>query len=430
MNEINIIGDKSISHRAAILGAMAEGKTEIVNFGFCKDTLSTLSCLKALGVKIRRKNNNVIIQSKGYLHLKEPSNILDAGNSASTMRILMGVLASGNFISILNGDKSLRSRPMKRVLLPLREMGAYISSRQDEFAPVFIKGTQLQPISYTSPIVSAQIKTAILLAGVQTDGITTYKEPILSRNHTELMLPYFGCKVFSDTDVKGFTFISVKGKDKICGQQVIIPGDFSAAAFFIALAVLIKKGNLLIKNIGLNKTRTGFLDILLKMGANIQIINKYKINGEDIGDLWVGGGNNNLSLCGIKVTSEMMPRIIDEIPILAVCATQAQGRTEIYGAEGLRTKESDRLHTICTELKKMGADIEELKDGLIINGTTSLHGNNLKTYNDHRIAMSLVIASLIAKSKNKIKNLECVKVSFPEFFNILKESFSKELRDF
>ena len=330
MHEINIIGDKSISHRAAILGAMAEGTTEIVNFGFCKDTLATLSCLRALGIKVTRNKNNVIIRSAGYQKLKEPSNILYAGNSASTMRILMGLLAGSNFMTVLNGDNSLRARPMKRVVLPLREMGACIYAREDEFPPVFVKGGTLKSISYTSPIVSAQVKTAVLFAGAQADGITTYKEPIGSRNHTELMLPYFGCKIFTDTDVKGFTFTSVKGKDNIYGQQVIVPGDFSAASFFIAGAVLLKNNPLLIKNVGLNQTRTGLLNVLIKMGANIKIVNKYQMNAEDMGDIFVGA-NGCSEMKGINLTPDMIPGIIDEIPILAVCATQVQGTTKFTG---------------------------------------------------------------------------------------------------
>ena len=359
--EITIPSDKSISHRAVLISSLATGKSVIKNFSKGKDPLSTLNACQMLGVETKFEGENLIIQSTGKF--KTPERVIDCGNSGTTIRLLSGILSGQNFNSILTGDDSLRNRPMKRVIEPLTLMGAKIKSNNDK-APLEITGQTLNGIEYQSKLASAQVKTAILLAGLQANGETIYTEPFISRNHTELMLSYMN----ADIQTNGNT-ISIK-KSELSPKILEIPGDISSAAYFIAAGLIIPNSKIILKNVGLNPTRTGLIEILTQMGANIEILNKETISNEVRGDIKVS--YSELKAC--KIEGEIIPKLIDEIPILAVIATQAQGTTVIKDAADLRNKESDRIKSVVTELKKLGADIEETPDGMIIHGKTTLSG--------------------------------------------------------
>lgn len=413
---IEIPADKSISHRAAIFGALACGDVSIVNFSKGADCRSTLSVLESLGVEITHQTDkNILISNKNGF--REPDDILDAGNSGTTIRLMTGVLSSQNFYSVLTGDESLRKRPMSRIIVPLKQMGANIWAKDnDTKTPISIKGTKLTGISYKTPIASAQIKSAILLAGLFADGKTTVIEPFKSRDHTEKLLSYL------DADISCIdNEISIQ-KSNLTPKAITIPGDISSAAFFLAAGAIIPDSEIIMQNVGLNPTRTGIIDVLKEMGAEINILNKRLECGEEVGDIKVNYSN----LKGILIENDMIPRVIDELPIIAVVATQAEGMTIVRGAEDLRHKESDRIKAICTELNKLGAKIEETQDGFIIHGKTKLKGNCiLESYHDHRIAMSGYIAGLIADNPIKINEFDWVNISFPEFteiFDKLKES--------
>ena len=381
--EITIPSDKSISHRAVLISSLATGKSVIKNFSKGKDPLSTLNACQMLGVETKFEGENLIIQSTGKF--KTPERVIDCGNSGTTIRLLSGILSGQNFNSILTGDDSLRKRPMKRVIEPLTLMGAKIKSNNDK-APLEITGQTLNGIEYQSKLASAQVKSAILLAGLQANGETIYTEPFISRNHTELMLSYMN----ADIQTNGNT-ISVK-KSELSPKILEIPGDISSAAYFIAAGLIIPNSKIILKNVGLNPTRTGLIEILTQMGANIEILNKETISNEVRGDIKVS--YSELKAC--KIEGEIIPKLIDEIPILAVIATQAQGTTVIKDAADLRNKESDRIKSVVTELKKLGADIEETPDGMIIHGKTKLSGGtSVESYNDHRLAMSLYVAGLV-----------------------------------
>lgn len=412
MIKIKIPGDKSISHRAVMLGSIAEGTTEIDGFLTGADCLSTISCFQQLGVNIQRDGEKVTVHGVGLQGLKEPDSVLDVGNSGTTIRLISGILAGQNFTSLLTGDSSIRRRPMKRVLDPLGKMGAEVLGRDNNNkAPFAIKGKELESISYKTPVASAQIKSAVLLAGLYSKGTTTVIEPEKSRNHTEVMLKGFGAEI-----EEGPNFSSVKGFPKLMGQKITVPGDISSAAFFIAGALILPDKEVCIENVGLNETRTGIIDVFREMGGDIQIINERYTSGEKVGDIIV----KSSKLKGITFGGEIIPRLVDEIPVIAVAATQAEGVTIIHGAEELKIKESDRLKTISKELSKMGADIEETDDGLIIKGGTPLKYADCESYDDHRIAMSCAIAGLVSDGGVSIDDLSCVDISFPGFFETIK----------
>ncbi len=411
--EITVPGDKSISHRALIFTAIAEDKSSISNFLPAKDCLSTLNCLRSLGVKIEEiSQTELVVHGVGLFGFKEPENILDVGNSGTTLRVLTGLLAGQDFFSVITGDDSVRQRPMKRVTAPLQEMGAEIWARKKGTrAPIAIKGTHLHGIVHTSIIPSAQIKTAILLAGLLADGKTIVSEETKSRDHTERMLDFLGADItFADKQ------IVVYGGKKLSSGLIEIPGDISSAAFFLVGALVLPESELLIKGVGINPTRTGLLNVLNKMGAEIEIINKKVKNEESQADILLKPSK----LFATKVEGELIPRIIDELPIFAVAATQAVGLTVVKDAGELRVKETDRITAICSELKKLGAEIRESEDGFEIKGPTKLKGTWVKSYGDHRIAMALAIAGLIAEGETIIEDFECVEISFPDFEKVLK----------
>ncbi len=408
---INVPGDKSISHRALIFAALAAGKSIIKGISGCEDCFSTLNCLKNLGIKIRVRGKTLVVYGKGLATFKNPKKPLDCGNSGTTMRLLSGILAAQNFSSILTGDRYLKKRPMKRITDPLRNMGAEINADKGNYPPLRIKGKKLQGIHYHSPIASAQVKSCLLLAGLQAEGTTTITEPFRSRDHSERMLKYLGVLL----KIKG-TAVSIS-KAKFQGKEFSVPGDISSAAFFIAAAVILGGSKIKILDVGLNPTRTGFLETLKKMGAKIEIENRREICGEPVADLEINGEGR---LKAIKIGGKIIPRIIDEIPLLAVIGCFAQGKTIIRDAGELRVKETDRIHAIVSQLKKMGALIEERKDGMDVFGMDKLKGASVKSFGDHRIAMALVIAGLAASGKTKVNNTDCINTSFPGFKDLLK----------
>ena len=408
---LQIPGDKSISHRALMLGAIAEGETIIEGLLLGEDPRSTADCFRAMGAKISPLNNEkVTVQGIGLGQLQEPSEVLEAGNSGTTMRLMLGLLASHpDRLFCVTGDASLRSRPMSRVIKPLQTMGAKIWGRNNNsLAPLAIQGQTLKPIHYHSPIASAQVKSCILLAGLMTEGKTTVTEPALSRDHSERMLQAFGATLDIDA--------TITGHPELTGQKVIVPGDISSAAFWLVAASIVEGAELLIENVGINPTRTGILEALEMMGANISLENERVITGEPVADLRVKA--TQLKACTIE--GEIIPRLIDEVPILAVAALFAQGTTIIKDAAELRVKESDRLAVIASQLGKMGANITELPDGLEITGGKELNGAEVDSCGDHRIAMSLAIAALRAKGKTIINGAEAAAISYPEFVESLQ----------
>ena len=406
-------GDKSISHRSLILGSIARGEIRISNFLNSLDCFKTLECMQALGVEIELdKDNSVKIKGKGLYGLQEPKDILDIGNSGTTIRLLTGLLSGQDFYSVLSGDASIRKRPMKRVVEPLRMMGADIGGRKDgQFAPLSIRGNKLNPLHYTLPVASAQVKTALLLAGLYTKGETVIKEPLPARDHTERMLEIMQADIkISPSEIK------LMGGKELRGTDIFIPGDISSAAYFMAAGSVLKGSQITIKQAGVNPTRTGIIEILNKMGANIDILNYRIKSNEPQADLMI----EYSKLKEVEIKKENVPFLIDELPLIAVVATQAQGKTVVSGAKELRVKETDRIKAIVSELKKMGADIKEKEDGFIVEGPSKLKGAVCDSYNDHRIAMSLAVAALLAEGKTVIKNSECIDISFPGFKKILQ----------
>jgi 3-phosphoshikimate 1-carboxyvinyltransferase len=414
---ITIPGDKSISHRALMLGAIAQGETIIKGLLLGEDPRSTASCFQALGADISPLNREEVrVNGIGLGKLPEPADILNAGNSGTTLRLILGILASqpGRFFAI-TGDDSLRSRPMSRVVKPLQQMGAQIWGRNNNsLAPLAISGQNLNPIQYHSPIASAQVKSCILLAGLSTEGKTTITEPALSRDHSERMLKAFGASIDIDADTYSVT---VTGPARLRGQTVIVPGDISSAAFWLVAGAIVPHSELLVQNVGINPTRTGILEVLEIMGANLTLENQREVTGEPVADIRV----KHSKLTGCTIKGEVIPRLIDEIPILAVAAVFAEGITIIRNAEELRVKESDRLAVMARELNRMGAKITELPDGLEIIGGTPLNGAEVDSYTDHRIAMSLAIAALNAADKTIINRAEAAAISYPEFVNTLEQ---------
>lgn len=406
--------DKSISHRAVIFSSLAKGESIIRNFLKAEDPLSTLYACRALGVDIDDRGENIIVKGKGMHSLTEPSDVIDCGNSGTTIRLLAGVLSGNPFFSVLTGDASLRKRPMARVIEPLRLMGADILARaENRYPPLAIKGGSLQAIPYSMPVASAQVKTALILAGLYASGETEITEPVKSRDHTERMLPAFG----ADIVVNGLR-VTVKGGTELQGADIYVPGDFSSAAFFIVGALLIKNADITITGVGINPTRTGLLGILKEMGAAIEISHIRELSGEPVADIHCSSGT---SLKAVTITREKIPALIDEFPILCVAATQAAGTTTIRGAGELRVKESDRISSMVTELRKMGAEAEEFEDGLSIKGSSPLKGSAIQSYGDHRIAMAMAVAGLIAEGTTTIHGISSVNISFPGFFQLLRK---------
>ncbi|MGL5942208.1 MAG: 3-phosphoshikimate 1-carboxyvinyltransferase [Waterburya sp.] len=414
---ITIPGDKSISHRALMLGAIAEGETIIEGLLLGEDPRSTAACFRAMGAEISELNSErVIVQGIGLGNLQEPEEVLDAGNSGTTIRLMLGLLASHpDRLFTVTGDHSLRSRPMSRVIKPLEQMGAKIWGRKgNSLAPLAVKGQKLQPIHYQSPIASAQVKSCILLAGLMVDGQTTVTEPALSRDHSERMLQAFGATLAVDPDTHSVT---LTGQPTLKGQKVIVPGDVSSAAFWLVAGAIVPGSDLLITNVGVNPTRTGVLDALEMMEADITRENERVVAGEPVADLRVK--YSQLQAC--EIAGDLIPRLIDEIPVLAVAAAFAQGTTVIKDAAELRVKESDRLAVMATELGKMGANIAELADGLEITGGQQLQGAEVDSFTDHRIAMSLAIAALRATGKTTILRAEAASISYPNFVDTLTQ---------
>ena len=407
---VTIPGDKSISHRAVMFGSLAKGTTEITGFLQGADCLSTISCFSKMGIDITNTGEKVIVNGKGLRGLSAPNSILDVGNSGTTTRLISGILAGQNFTSVLDGDASLRTRPMKRIITPLTEMGAKINSNNG-CAPLEIIGSPLKGIDYVSPVASAQIKSCVLLAGLYAENPTSVTEPSLSRNHTELMLKAFG----ADISTEGFTS-KVLPANELFGQQVHVPGDISSAAYFIAAGLIAPNSEILIKNVGLNPTRDGIIKVCRAMGGDITVCDERVQGGEPVGDLLV----RSSSLHGTTVSGDIIPTLIDELPIIAVLAAYAKGRTVIADAAELKVKECNRIDAMVTNLTKMGVDITGTDDGMIIEGGKALHGAELDTYMDHRIAMSFAIASLNAEGTTTIKDAEIVNVSYPGFFTDLK----------
>jgi len=410
---IEVPGDKSISHRALIFGAMCDGDVSIKNLSTASDCASTTNCLRALGIEIiDESNKETIVKGKDLHGFREPENILDAGNSGTTMRLLSGLLAGQPFYSILTGDGSLRDRPMGRIIDPLRLMGANINAREnDRLPPITIIGGKLNNISYRMPIASAQVKSAIMIGGLYCEGETAIIEKFQSRDHTERMLKYLG----RDISTSDGEIIIMGGT--LNPNDIIVPGDISSAVFFIVAALLTEKSEIELQNVGLNETRTGFLAALEKMGADIKIESTGANNEEPFGNILVKSAN----LKSIEAGAENIPSMVDEIPLLALAATQAEGTTIIRGAQELRFKESDRLAGIASQLNRIGATVIEQPDGLIIEGPTPLMGGTVDSFGDHRLAMALTIAGLIAEGETIIKNAESVSISFPGFFENLRQ---------
>jgi 3-phosphoshikimate 1-carboxyvinyltransferase len=412
VGEIEVPGDKSISHRALIFGSIAEGETNVEHFLPSADTLATENCLRELGVSIEVPSETVrVISGKGLEAFQEPAQVLDACNSGTTLRILLGLLAGRPFFCAFTGDASLRKRPMKRVVDPLRKMGAKIFGRDGgNFPPLCVEGGNLQGIFYKIPVASAQVKSALMLAGLQAKGETILEEIAETRDHTERFFKHLGLPFQKEgNQICVFPSNSPKAKD------IRVPGDFSSASFFLTGGLCVKGSHLRIKNVGLNPTRIGFLDVLKRMGANIKLEILQDFSHEPIGHLEVKFSQ----LQSTEISSEEVPRMIDELPIFAVVATQARGVSVVSGAGELRVKESDRISTLCAELSKMGADIQEHPDGFVVKGRCRLKGARVKSHGDHRLAMSLAIAALLADGETTLENPDCVDISFPKFFEVL-----------
>lgn len=409
---IHVPGDKSISHRSVMLGAIAKGITEIEGFLMGEDCLSTISCFKKMGIEIEVTPQKVIVKGNGMKGLKEPESILDVGNSGTTIRLIMGILSAQNFTSVITGDSSIQKRPMDRVATPLKEMGAKISGRDNTvLAPLTIEGSPLKAIAYTLPVASAQVKSSIILGGIYAEGKTVITEPSLTRDHTEIMLSSFGGSISR----KG-NQITVNPAPELTGQKISVPGDISSAAYFIAAASILEGSDVIINNVGVNPTRTGIIKALKEMGADICLLNQRNLSGEAVADIKVKAA----ALRGITLSGDIIPLMIDEIPVFAVAALFAEGKTIIKDAQELKVKESNRIAAMVTELKKMGANIVETSDGMIIEGGFNLKGASMESYNDHRIAMSLAIAALKAEGSSIIKNGGCTNISFPDFYSILE----------
>ncbi len=412
--EIEVSPDKSISHRAIIMASLAKGQSVIKNMLEAEDCLNTLKTVKKSGIRVRKeKSGDIIINGEGRKGYKKPRSKLYFGNSATGMRLMAGVYCGQDFSTVLSGDTSLKKRPMSRITVPLTRMGANIRAVSGEYPPLKIKSASINSINYNSPIASAQVKSSILFAGLYSDGVTTVSEPYKSRDHTERLFKHFGIPV----EVKENT-VKVKGGQNWPGKYITVPGDFSSAAFFITAALLFKKSRLIIKNVNINPTRTGFIKVAQRMKGDIKILNKKESCNEPVGDIVVRGSD----LRAASISKGEIPSVIDEIPLLALLASRAKGKTIIDGASELRKKETDRLHAISTQLQKLGQSVEEQRESLVITGRRGpLKGGKVSSFKDHRIAMMLTIAGLISRDKVIIDDVRCVDTSFPGFYDILKE---------
>ena len=414
--EVTIPGDKSISHRSIMLGSIALGTTEITHFLEGADCLSTIDCFRKMGVEIERKPSSILVHGKGLRGLTAPASTLNVGNSGTTTRLISGILSGQNFATTLSGDDSLNSRPMKRIMTPLNTMGAHIRSLNDNgCAPLHIRPGALHGIHYQSPVASAQVKSAVLLAGLYADSPTSVTEPALSRNHTELMLQGFGAYVATDLHTDGTATAHVEPCKELYGQQICVPGDISSAAYFIAAALLVPGSELLVKNVGTNFTRAGFLKVCKAMGADIETVSQTIEGGESRADLLVRYSH----LKGTVIEGDIIPTLIDEIPMIAIMAAFAGGQTVIRDAAELKVKETNRIDTVTAGLKAMGADITPTDDGMIIEGTGHLNGASIQSYLDHRIAMAFSVAGLASDGETQIVDSQCVDVSYPEFYATL-----------
>ncbi|MFP4081117.1 MAG: 3-phosphoshikimate 1-carboxyvinyltransferase [Candidatus Aminicenantes bacterium] len=412
--EIPVPGDKSISHRAAFIGSLGLGETEISNFSEAGDCLATLRCLQEIGAEIKKeKGCKVTIQGKNLYGFREPEAVLEAQNSGTTARFLAGLLSGQNFFSVISGDSSLQKRPMKRVVEPLQKMGAWIDGRNGgSFLPLAVRGQRLKGIKYKIPIPSAQLKSSLILASLLAHGKSEIEESLPSRDHTERMLGYFGADIKRKNGL-----IEIYGERRFKGQKIIIPGDFSSASFFITAAMLVENSNVVIPDVGLNPTRTGFLRIVEEMKGQISIHEEKVICGEPVGTLVVSSS----MLKGVEIKHHVIPTMIDEIPLISLLATQAKGKTVVKGASELRVKESDRIAAVVSNLRKMGVEIDEMKDGFTVEGPQKLKGASVQSFGDHRIAMAMAVAGLAAEGGTEIEGFSCHSVSFPHFYTSLKK---------
>ncbi|NLL79892.1 MAG: 3-phosphoshikimate 1-carboxyvinyltransferase [Clostridiales bacterium] len=408
--EVTIPGDKSISHRAVMFGALAEGTTEVTNFLQGADCLSTIDCFRKLGINIENTPERIIIKGRGLHGLQAPSDILDCGNSGTTTRLISGILSGQSFTTTLTGDASIQKRPMRRIIEPLSMMGADIQSvHGNDCAPLTIKGSSLHGIHYNSKVASAQVKSAILLAGLYADGPTSVTEPAISRNHSEIMLKNFGAELSVQNET-----VTILPQPALHGQKICVPGDISSAAYFIAAGLLVPGAEILIRNVGINPTRNGILKVARAMGGKIALLNENH-EGEPTADLLV----KHSSLHGTIIEGDLIPTLIDELPVIAVMAACAEGTTIIRDASELRVKESNRIDVMVENLTAMGVKVEGTEDGMIITGGSPLHGAVIDSKADHRIAMSFAVASLIADGNTEITGAECVNISYPAFYEDL-----------
>lgn len=413
--ELNLPGDKSISHRSVIFNSIAKGTAEITNISLGQDCISTINIMRSMGVEVNLDEqdlNTVTIKGVGRTGLQEPNIVLDAGNSGTTMRLISGLLSTQPFFSVLTGDDSLRSRPMGRIISPLKQMGANINGRDGNTkAPFAIQGSLLQGIEYTMPVASAQLKSCLILAAINSTGETVLHQPALSRDHTEKMLGNMGVDIHNE----GLQLTIQPFNGEFQSTDVNVPADISSAAFWIVAGLCHKQGKITLKNVGINPSRSGILDIMSAMGGNITIKNSTIVAGEEVGDIVV----ESSELVGVEIGGDIIPRLIDEIPIIALAACFAKGKTIIRDASDARNKESDRLSITASELTKFGADIQELDDGIIVNGVGSLNGTICESFDDHRIAMMEAIAAILSKGQTTIKNSDCVAISYPMFWDDL-----------
>jgi len=411
--EISVPGDKSISHRSIILGSIAQGVTTVSGFLRGEDNIATLNAFRSMGVNIEDDGVTLKIHGQGLCGLSEADDVIDCGNSGTSIRLLTGLLSGQSFFSVLTGDKYLRKRPMKRVVTPLAAMGARIAGRAGgEKAPLGISGSPLSGITYQSPVASAQVKSAILLAGLYAAGETTVREPHLSRDHSERMLKHFG----ADIEASG-TEVTIRGGRELQAQEIVVPGDISSAAFFMVAGLITPGSELLIKGVGVNPTRTGIIDILTLMGGRITLLNQREISGEPIADILV----QSSALHGIEIAGDLVPRAIDEFPVISVAAAVASGRTIIKDARELRVKETDRIKAMADNLRLAGVEVEEADDGMTVYGTEKFKPFHADSCGDHRIAMSMLIAGLVANGPCTVDDTECIATSFPNFFTLLEQ---------
>lgn len=413
---VDIPGDKSISHRSVMFGALAKGTTEITHFLQGADCLSTIRCFQNMGISIENTPDRLLVHGKGLHGLRAPKDILNTGNSGTTTRLISGILAGQDFTSILSGDESLNSRPMARIMTPLRTMGAdIISVNENDCAPLRIAPGRLHGIHHHSKVASAQVKSAILLAGLYANGETSVTEPVLSRNHTELMLAGFGADLTSQVHADGSATATVRPGNELYARTISVPGDISSAAYFIAAALLVPGSEVLVKNVGINPTRAGILQVCKDMGADITYLNRSSAGGEPTADLLV----RHSSLRATVIEGSIIPTLIDELPMIAVMAAFAEGTTIIRNAAELKVKETNRIDTVVENLRAMGGTVTPTDDGMIIEGTGALEGAAINSHLDHRIAMSFAIAGLAAKGSTKILDSQCADVSYPAFFDTI-----------